>query len=316
MTTNEAIQPAGAGRELSEVMEARPSWRGAAGAWREEVRQRTGSERTPHEYELHVRRFLSDASLAANPARATAAHVHSFAYAPGPSGRTPSPSTVTVRLAAIRSFFDFARRVGLVEKNPADDVKRPRAPQPVPRGLSVEEFKRLLVAIPRTVVGVRDRAIAVTMVFTGLRRSEVMGLTAGDLTRNGHVYYTVRTKGGKVRTREMPPPAFAEIVRALKVEERPLDGLAREDRLFRVSAHGFYLNLRRYARKVDLENVSPHVLRHSAAKWRRETGASLEEVSGFLGHANLATTARYLARLEGEEDRGWSGVAKALGLKA
>ena len=61
-------------------------------------------------------------------------------------------------------------------------------------------------------------------------------------------------------------------------------------------------SLTRYVKKAKLGHVTPHALRHSAAKPRRETGASIEDVGTLLGHQNIATTARYLARLEGTID--------------
>jgi integrase len=57
-----------------------------------------------------------------------------------------------------------------------------------------------------------------------------------------------------------------------------------------------------------------HVLRHSAAKLRRDAGESIEEVSRFLDHSSLAVTTTYLRRLEGQEDLGWGKVAEAIGL--
>ena len=73
-------------------------------------------------------------------------------------------------------------------------------------------------------------------------------------------------------------------------------------------------NLARYGKKAKLGDVTAHALRHSAAKLRRETGASIEDVGALLGHQNIATTARYLARLEGTQDHGWYGVAEMLGV--
>jgi integrase len=57
-----------------------------------------------------------------------------------------------------------------------------------------------------------------------------------------------------------------------------------------------------------------HVLRHSAAKLRRDAGESIEDVSRFLDHSSLAVTTTYLRRLEGQEDKGWGKVAEAIGL--
>jgi len=290
-----------------------PRWEAVAGAYLAEVAQRTGSERTPAEYGRYIGRFLESAG---DPAQATPAHVHAFAYGAGPSGKPPSPSTVSVRLAAIRGFYDFARRMRLIERNPADDVKRPRNGEPTPRGLSADELRRLLAQTPQTPAGARDRAAIVTAVLTGLRRSEVLGLRAGDLEhRGGDVFYRVRTKGGTIRYRELPAPAFAAIRAALDAQGTPLDALPEDAPLFAISSHGFYKNLSAYAERAGLQGVTPHVLRHSAAKLRRDTGASIEAVGSFLGHRSLHTTSRYLARLEGERDAGWQGVADMLGVR-
>jgi integrase len=88
--------------------------------------------------------------------------------------------------------------------------------------------------------------------------------------------------------------------------------MAPEEPLFDVSAHGFYLNLRRYYRKAKLRVGGVHVLRHSAAKLLRDAGQTVEEVSRLLDHANLAVTTTYLRRLEGEEDKDWRMVAALL----
>ena len=76
----------------------------------------------------------------------------------------------------------------------------------------------------------------------------------------------------------------------------------------------FYGNLRRYLRMAGLPPAGVHILRHSAAKLRREAGETVEDVSRFLDHSSLAVTSVYLLRLEGEQDRGWGKVAEALGV--
>jgi site-specific recombinase XerD len=219
-----------------------------------------------------------------------------------------------VRLAAVRSFYDFAQRMGLFTgDNPTLRVKRPKQQQPLPQGLSWPALRRLLAAIPpHTRSGCRDRAIVLTILLTGLRRREVLSLTAGDLTHTGAVVYTARTKGGVTRRRELPVPALEAIRAAWERQGQPLCALSAQTRLFPVTPGGFAKNLARYARRAGLGHLSPHALRHSAAKLRRVTGASIEEVSHLLGHANLATTAIYLSRLEGEADSGWHAAAALL----
>jgi site-specific recombinase XerD len=300
-------------RHTSEIASLSGQWKAVAGAYLAEVAQRTGSARTPQEYARYIERFLGSID---DPADATPAQLHAFAYGPGVSGKMPSSSTVGVRLAALRGFYDFARRMRLLERNPADDVKRPKAQEPTPRGLNADELQRLLLAVPATPSGARDKALIITAVLTGLRRAELLALRAGDLEwRDGAVFYRVRTKGGSVRHRELPAPAFDAIEHALWLQATPLESLPDDAPLFAISSHGFYKNLKTYAERADLKDVTPHVLRHAAAKLRRDTGASIEAVGSFLGHRSLHTTSRYLARLEGEHDPGWKGVADALGLR-
>ena len=287
-------------------------WRAAAGAYLVEVAQRTGSRRTPEEYGRYLARFLAGV---ADPAAITPAEVQTFAYGVGASGRTPSASTVSVRLAAVRGFLEFCRRMHLLERNPAEHVTRPRHPAPTPRGLTTPELRRLLAATPDTAGGIRDRAIILTAVLTGLRRSEVLGLRAGDLARDpatGATRYRVRAKGGYERHRELPEPALDAIRASLEARGEVLEDMSPDAPLFPISSQGFYRNLRRYSARAGLGNVTPHALRHSAAKLRRETGASIEDVGALLGHRSLHTTARYLARLEGEHDEGWRAAAAAL----
>jgi integrase len=76
----------------------------------------------------------------------------------------------------------------------------------------------------------------------------------------------------------------------------------------------FYGNLRRYLAAAGLPPSGVHVLRHAAAKLRRDAGQSIEEVSRFLDHSSLAVTSLYLRRIEVVEDNGWADVAQAIGI--
>lgn len=288
-------------------------------AWLAEVEQRSGSQRTPDTYRRELERFL--AALGRNGQHlltASTAAVHAFAYAPGPSGRPPAPSTINVRLAALRSFFDFARRMGLVAVNPVDDVKRPKSRDPVPRGLGLDELRRLLEAIPDTPAGRRDRAVVVTILLTGMRRAEVFSLRGADVEGSGEqLVYTVRVKGGRTRRREMPAAVAEAIAAAHGTSSKSFQALTELQpglRLFACTPQAFYANLARYAARAGLGHVAPHHLRHTAAKLRRDAGESIEQVASFLGHRNIATTARYLQRLEGESDPGARRVADLIGL--
>jgi site-specific recombinase XerD len=81
-----------------------------------------------------------------------------------------------------------------------------------------------------------------------------------------------------------------------------------------ITSGSFYCRFRRYLRMAGLAPTGLHVLRHTAAKLRRDAGASIEAVSAFLDHSSLAVTTVYLRRLEGETDRTWADVAVAIGV--
>ena len=118
-----------------------------------------------------------------------------------------------------------------------------------------------------------------------------------------------RSAGGSCR----PPPSTPSWP-ALEAQGRPLEGLDPQDRIFDIAHQTYYAYLRKHARRAGLAGLKPHDLRNTAAKLRRNNGASIEDVSAFLGHRNIATTATYLARMEGEDDNWWQGVAQAMGV--
>lgn len=245
-----------------------------------------------------------------------------FAYAALPNarlggapGKKPGPASVNVRLAAIRSLFDYLKRMGYADGNPAeaDRVKRPTLPTPEPKGLDPDRINALLDATPPHSSGEPTRAAIHTLILTGLRRAELLALTAADVTVDaGRPYFRVRVKGGKIRRRELPRTAFEGIRAYLQAAGTPLESLPATARLFPISSSHLYDTIREAGEAIGIEGLAPHALRHSAAKLRRQAGASLEEVQELLGHASVATTARYLQHLEGETDTGWEAAESVL----
>ena len=224
-------------------------------------------------------------------------------------GRKPSSVTVAARIACLSSFYRFLIRMGLVTANPCDKLERPRATPAPPSGLAATDIQKLLAVTPDTPVGLRDRAIILVLTLTGRRRSEVLGLTAGNLSLEGSaVYYTYRGKGGTQGKRELPEPAFQAIQAALAEFGKDLATMKPEEPLWPSSSDGsrgitsgtFYGNLRRYFKTAGLRPAGVHIFRHSAAKLRREAGESVEQVSRFLDHSSLAVTSVYLRQLEGD----------------
>ena len=295
-------------------------WDQALYAFLVEKGNRSGSRRTVEGYSRMLWPLF--AKLGKTPDQVTSAEVLAYAHGIGASGRPPSGTTVGARIACLSSFYRFAIRMGLLTANPCDALERPRT-QPSPaRGYSADEVRRLLSVVPDTLRGRRDRAILLTLILTGRRRSEVLNLKAGDLSLEGDTaFYSYRGKGGKKGRRELPRPAYVAIVATLTDAGKELAAMDSAESLWKAGASPrglsggtFYGGFRRYLAAAGLAPTGLHVLRHSAAKLRRDAGESIEAVSAFLDHSSLAVTTTYLRRLEGVEDRAWQSVATAIGV--
>jgi integrase/recombinase XerC len=279
---------------------------------------RSGSKRTVESYSRMLWPFFAGTT----PDRVKPAEVLAYGHGIGLSGRAPSGATIGARIACLSSYYRFLIRMGLVVSNPCDAVERPRTAQAPARGYSADEVRRLLAVVPDSVRGRRDRAILLVLILTGRRRAEVLGLKASDLSVEGETaFYSYRGKGGKTGRRELPRPAFEAIRATLADSGKDLTSMDREESLWQaavslvgITSGSFYARFRRYLRLAGLAPTGLHVLRHTAAKLRRDAGASIEAVSSFLDHSSLAVTTVYLRRLEGEVDRIWPDVAEAIGV--
>jgi integrase/recombinase XerC len=294
-------------------------WEQTVMAFLAEKERRSGSRRTVDSYARMLWPFFGRVG---SPDKVTPAHVLVWAHGIGASGREPSSATVGARIACLSSYFRFLIRMNITTANPCDALERPRTVQSVARGLGADDVRRLLAVVPHTVAGRRDRALLLTFILTGRRRAEVIGLTAGDISLEGETaFYRYRGKGGKRGRRELPKPAYEALCATLRDAGLSLVDMDPSASLWQAAAETrgvtgstFYARFRRYLRAAALAPSGLHVLRHTAAKLRRDAGASIEAVSAFLDHSSLAVTSVYLRRLEGETDRTWPDVALAIGL--
>lgn len=293
-------------------------WDQALYAFLVEKGNRSGSKRTVQSYAG----MLWPLFASRTPDQMRPADVLAFAHGIGASGRTPTGATIGARIACLSSYYRFLIRMGLVVSNPCDAVERPRTIQAQARGYSSDEVRRLLAVIPDTLRGRRDRAIVLTLVLTGRRRAEVLALRAADLSiEGGTAFYQYVGKGHKTGRRELPRPAYEAIQATLADAGKDLTTMAPDESLWQagvslagITSGTFYGRFRRYLQLAGLAPTGLHVLRHTAARLRRDAGASIEAVSSFLDHSSLAVTTVYLRRLEGVEDRTWADVAVAIGV--
>lgn len=210
-------------------------------------------------------------------------------------------STVSRRLASMRSFFKFAQREKLVDHNPAKPLRNPRRSQHLPHFLSSSELNKLLGAPSKaSKLGLRDRAILETMYSAGLRVSETVGLNDGDLDfEQGLV--RVRGKGRKERLAPLGSYAMRALKKWLQARElSPREPSGRDAPVF-VNRFGTRLTTRSVARMLEKYlkitgldiRTTPHSLRHSFATHLLDHGADIRSVQELLGHKSLTTTQIY-----------------------
>jgi integrase/recombinase XerC len=205
-----------------------------------------------------------------------------------------SATSVGRKLAALRSCYRFLVRRGVLERNPAREVRGPRQPRKLVSFLPVDEAIQLVEG--RAIGGAarnRDVAILELLYASGLRVSELSGLDVDALDRAER---TVRVLGKGRKERIVP--FGGEAARALEAwlgargtRPGPLFTSARGARLGVRSIHAI---VRRSARAAGItRRVSPHTLRHTFATHLLDRGADLRMIQELLGHSRLSTTQRY-----------------------
>jgi len=210
----------------------------------------------------------------------------------GVSGRS-----LARRLAAIRAFYAWLLREGRVGRDPAADIRPPRAPRPLPHTLEVEEVERLLAIPGDDALARRDRALLELFYSAGLRLAELSALDVSGLDL-GEGVARVTGKGGK--TRIVPVGRAARTALQAWLEARRHWAGHDEPALFvgarggRLSRRAIQARVAHWARRLGLpRHVHPHMLRHSFATHLLESSGDLRAVQELLGHADIATTQVY-----------------------
>lgn len=189
-------------------------WQRSLYAFLAEKEQRSGSRRTAESYSRMLQYFFG--RVGKQPNQVTSQEIFVYSHGPGISGKQPSAITIGSRIACLSSFYHFLIRMDIVQSNPCDKLQRPQVSPAPPRGLSGNQVQQLLAVVPNSPIGLRDRAIILTLTLTGRRRAEVMGMKAGNLNIEGEkTYYTYRGKGGKRGRRELPQPVVEAIKASL-----------------------------------------------------------------------------------------------------
>lgn len=227
------------------------------------------------------------------------------------SGAGYAKTTVNRRLSAVRSFYSWLVREGVIESNPAAVVSSPKLPKPLPHVLSREDVEKLLVcADASTPTGALDAALVELLYASGARIGEVASL---DVDRIDFSDKSVRLFGKGSKERIVPLyPAALHALDAYLAHARPVllanhkGGLTAEEaadarRALFINARGARMSERSLRARFEkllaqaglAGMATPHTMRHTFATEVLDGGADLRSVQEMLGHASLSTTQIY-----------------------
>jgi integrase/recombinase XerC len=212
-------------------------------------------------------------------------------------------TSIARRLAALRSFYRFLYRKGLVESDVAERVPLPKTEKRLPRHLSPEETEKL-IGTPESssALGLRNRAILELLYSTGLRVAELASLDAADIIAiPGAEGGTLRVLGKGKKERLVVCGATARAAAASYLDRRQEFGPEKKETALFLNSRGGRLTVRSIERMVEITarsaglpgDVTPHTLRHSFATHLLANGADLRLIQELLGHSSLSTTQKY-----------------------
>ena len=264
------------------------------------VFERGLSERTVEAYLRDLRKLLThlDEDGVAGPASVRPEHLRAWVSALREQGL--APTSIRRARSAARTYFGFLVSEGLLDEDPTEHLQAPRARRKLPDYLTVEETRCLLEAPdPSHDLYWRDRAILEVLYASGMRVSELTGLTL-TLVDLDEGFATVFGKGAKERFVPLGAPALRALRRYL-ADIRPALDRGRGKGVVFLTARGRPMGretvwrvVRKAAERAGLHrDVSPHTLRHTFATHLVEGGADLAAVQELLGHVDISTTEIY-----------------------
>ncbi|MCS6840929.1 MAG: tyrosine recombinase [Roseiflexus sp.] len=217
--------------------------------------------------------------------------------------RRYASSTVARRVAAVKSFFTFLTKRGIVQHDPAKRIDSPKVDRDLPRALTphqVDELLELPLRAP-TPERIRDKAMLELLYATGMRVGELVALNVNDIDlERGEVRCV--GKNGRVRVLPINGSAATALEEYLDISRSQLarssgssiEALFLNHRGKRLTRQGFWLILKQYAEELGLSDLTPHMLRHSFAVHMLNAGFDLRAVQELLGHMSISTTQIYI----------------------
>ncbi|MGR9012286.1 MAG: tyrosine recombinase XerC [Gammaproteobacteria bacterium] len=256
------------------------------------------SEHTVKSYRRDIKHLSSYCTDKGITQWADLQHTTIRAHIAGRHRKGLSSKSLQRELSAIRSFYNYLLKKGLVSANPAQHIQAPKQTRKLPKTLDVDQLSGLLEAGASSLLEIRDLAMFELFYSSGLRLSELSALNLTDLDLPDNSLTVRMGKGGKSRILPVGSKAVTAIENWL--QQRNIKIPAADSALF-VSTRGTRLGQRNIELRLEqwcknkgiAEHIHPHMLRHSFASHLLESSQDLRAVQELLGHSNISTTQIY-----------------------
>lgn len=231
-----------------------------------------------------------------DPLQALRVHVDAWKQrGAGYAAAKPHPPSVARRLSAVSSWYEYLVQEEILDRSPAAHVKRPKVDNRHSSTFGLDEHEARTVIKAAGEYGLRELAVVSVLMFTGIRRAELVTADVEDLGHErGHATLDVDRKGGAQQRVPVVPEALVALGAYLDGRASGPLIVTRTGR--RLSGHQVYRIVRKVAIAAKVPNatkISPHSLRHAFVTLSLDAGAMVEDVQDAVGHQSLDTTMRY-----------------------
>ncbi len=208
-----------------------------------------------------------------------------------------SAKSIGRKLAAVRGFYKYLNRVGIIETDPTESVNIPKATRELPLPLSVKEIESAADKTDLTALEIRDLSMLEMLYGTGMRVSELENIDIDSIHGD---FIKVTGKGSKQRSIPLTRHTQKALKEYLKIRPQ-LVSQSKPTKALYLSVRGERLTTRDISRRIrkilssaaERSKLNPHLLRHSYATHLIEGGTDIRVVQELLGHASLNTTQIY-----------------------
>lgn len=215
-------------------------------------------------------------------------------------GKPLAAATQRGRMIAVRHFYQYLLKAGIVLHDPTGKLDLPRIPKQLPKNILTKKEIGALLGMPKltTARGIRDRAILELLYSTGIRASELINLTVHDLDLKNQELRINKGKGSKDRIVPLGETACDFLEMYLR-ESRPKFAPSGQSLLFvnksgrKLGRSHLHCLINRYAKQAGLATTGPHALRHTCATHLLKGKADIRQIQELLGHACISSTQIY-----------------------